>query len=134
GQGLDYSPFATSAEKSAGAAVHVPWTTGGGVGVLLLDEMWLLADFKVHRFELDTAVDHQAYTTVTVGAELGWRFFVWKGFNVALVARYWPNVSSSAGKGVTLHDTTGKAFIDPPAQQGYSGLLANVLVGWAFDL
>jgi hypothetical protein len=134
GQGLDYSAFATSAEKAANASVRMPWTTGGGVGVLLLDEVWLLADVKVHRFELETSVDRQAYTNVTVGAELGWRFFVWKGFNVALVARYWPNVYSSAGKGVTLHDASGKAFVDPPAQQGYNGLLANVLVGWAFDL
>ena len=134
GQGLDYSSFATSRERSAGAAVHMPWTTGGGIGVLVLDEMWVLADLKVHRFELDTTVDHQAYSTVTVGAEVGWRFFVWKGFNLAVVARYWPNVYASSGKGVTLHDVGGKTFVDPPAQQGYSGLLANVLVGWAFDL
>lgn len=134
GQGLDFTRFDTADEKAAGATVRVPWSTGGGVGVLLIDELWILADFKVHRFSVDTAADHAAYTVVTVGAELGWRFFLWKGLNVALVARYWPNVYSTAGKGVTLHRPTGEAFIDPPAQQGYSGLFANVLVGWAFDL
>jgi hypothetical protein len=134
GQGLDFGPFETSAEKAAGATLNLPWTTGGGVGVLLFDEVWLLADFKVHHFEVTTAVDHPSYTTVTVGGEFGWRFFVWKGFNISFVARYWPNVYSTSGDGVTLHDQSGKTFIDPPAQQGYSGFLANVLVGWAFTL
>jgi hypothetical protein len=134
GQGLDYARFESAAEKSAGARLGLPWTTGGGVGVVLVDELWLLADVKVHHFQVDTPVDHAEYSTMTVGGELGWRFFVWKGFNVALVARYWPNVYSSAGSGVVLHDANGKPFVDPAAQQGSSGLLANVLVGWAFDL
>jgi hypothetical protein len=134
GQGLDYARFETPAEKAAGATVGLPWSTGGGVGVLLIDELWLLADVKVHHFVVDTPVDHDAYSTVTVGAELGWRFFVWKGFNIAFVARYWPNVYSTSGSGVTLHDAQGKPFVEPPAVQGESGCLANVLVGWAFEL
>lgn len=134
GQGLDYARFETDQEKTAGAAVKLPWTTGGGVGVLLIDELWILADFKVHHFQVDTAVDHLAYTTMTIGAELGWRYFIWKGFNVALVARYWPNVYSTSGQGVTLHAQNGTAFLDPPEKQGDAGFLANVLVGWAFNL
>jgi hypothetical protein len=134
GQGLDYARFETDREKTAGAAVKLPWTTGGGVGLLLIDELWILADFKVHHFQVDTAVDHLAYTTVTIGAELGWRYFIWKGFNVELVARYWPNVYSTSGKGVSLHDQSGTAFLDPPEKQGDAGFLANVLVGWAFNL
>jgi hypothetical protein len=134
GQGLDYTTFANSVEKNVGASVALPYTTGGGVGVLLLDELWVLADVKVHHFEVNAGADHPSYTNVTVGAELGWRFFVWKGFNIGLVARYWPNVYSSAGNGVTLHDARGRSVLDPPDQQGNSGFLTNVLVGWAFDL
>jgi len=134
GQGLDYTPFESDAERNAGAKLALPWTTGGGVGIVLIDELWLLADLKVHHFEVDTGVDHASYSTVTLGGELGWRFFVWKGFNLAFVARYWPNVYSTSGSGVIIHDAKGKPFVDPPAQQGYSGLLANILVGWAFDL
>jgi hypothetical protein len=44
GQGLDYARFETSGERAAGAAVKLPWTTGGGVGVLLIDELWILAE------------------------------------------------------------------------------------------
>jgi hypothetical protein len=89
GQGLDDTPFESAAERNAGATLAMPWSTGGGIGVLLIDELWVLADFKVHHFEVETAVDHPSYTTVTVGGEIGWRFFVWRGFNVALVGRYW---------------------------------------------
>lgn len=134
GQGLDYTAFETPTEKAAGATVHMPWTTGGGIGVLLIDELWALADFKVHHFEVDTPMDHGQYTTVTIGAELGWRFFVWKGFNLAVVGRYWPNVYSTSGRGLALRDRNGTPFLDAPAEQGASGWLANVLVGWAFQL
>lgn len=134
GQGLDYTPFENSLEKSAAARIAVPYSTGGGIGVVIIDELWALADFKVHHYEVETAVDHPSYTTVTVGAELGWRFFVWKGFNIAVVARYWPNVFSSSGSGVTIHLPNGKTAVDPPDSQGFSGFLGNVLVGWAFDL
>jgi hypothetical protein len=133
GAGLDYSSLESAQAKDAGAKLRLPWTTGGGVGLVLVDELWLLGDVKAHHFEVDSGVDHASYTTMTVGAEIGWRYFFWKGFNVALVARWWPNVYSSTGS-VTLHDRTGAAFTDKPAQQGFGGFLGNVLVGWAFDL
>lgn len=135
GQGLSYgASFESGPERATAASVKLPWTTGGGVGVILIDELWILADLKVHRFDIDTALDHYSYTNVTLGAELGWRYFIWKGFNVQLVARYWPNVYSTAGKGVTLHDSRGQALLNPPAAQGEAGFLGNVLVGWAFNL
>ena len=134
GQGLDATPYLDTAQKNTGMTIAEPWTTGGGVGVLLIDELWVLADLKVHHFEATTAFDHASYTNVTVGGEIGWRFFVWKGFNVAIVARYWPNVYSTAGSGVILHDANDKPFLHKPMEQGYGGLFANVLVGWAFGL
>ncbi|MCL2450111.1 MAG: hypothetical protein FWD17_14285 [Polyangiaceae bacterium] len=134
GQGLDFTPFDTTQERNAGVKLGLPWTTGGGVGVVLIDELWVLADVKVHHFTVDSPADHLAYTNVTIGAEIGWRYFVWKGFNIAFVGRYWPNVYSTAGKGVTLHAKDGSTFVDPPAPQGYHGLFGNVLVGWLFDL
>jgi hypothetical protein len=134
GQGLDYTPFDSVVDHTAGATVRLPWTTGGGVGVLLIDELWALADLKVHRFEVDTSFERPTYSTVTLGAELGWRFFVWKGLNLALVARYWPNVYCTCNRGVTIHAASGKLLSDPPERQGDAGFLANVLLGWAFDL
>jgi hypothetical protein len=134
GQGLDATSFLGSTEKAAGMTLREPYSTGGGVGVLLIDELWVLADFKVHHFEADTSLDHQTYTNVTIGGEVGWRYFVWKGFNVALVARYWPNVYSTAGRGITMRDASGRPFFHEPQEQGYEGFFGNVLVGWAFNL
>jgi len=133
GQGLDATRFESASEKSAGMTLHEPWTTGGGAGILLIDELWVLADLKVHRFEAETTSDRTTYTNVTVGVELGYRYFLWKGLNVALVARYWPTVYSSAGRGVTLHDPSGRSFVHEPLEQGYGGFFANVLLGWAFE-
>jgi hypothetical protein len=134
GQGLDVTSFLNSTEKAAGMSLNETFTTGGGVGVLLIDELWVLADLKVHKFDAGTAVDRATYINVTVGGEVGWRLFVWKGFNLGFVARYWPNVYSSAGSGLTLRDASGKSFVHQPMQQGFGGFLGNVLVGWAFDL
>jgi hypothetical protein len=134
GQGLDVTPALSSNERAAGMTLQEPFTTGGGAGIVLIDELWILADVKVHHFVADTPVDHRTYTNVTVGVELGWRFFVWKGFNIDLVARYWPQVYSSAGQGITLHDANGRPFLHHPMAQGIDGFVPNVLLGWAFDL
>jgi hypothetical protein len=140
GEGLDLTDLQTDAEKKSGLQTREPWTTGGGVGVVLIDELYVLADLKVHRFELESAsprggVDEAAYTTVTVGGEVGWRFFVWKGLHVAPVVRFWPNVWDSAPDGgVALRTRDGSISRHDPMKQGAGGLFANVLVGWAFDL
>jgi len=44
GQGLNATSFLGSTEKAAGMTLHEPWTTGGGVGLLLVDELGFLPD------------------------------------------------------------------------------------------
>jgi hypothetical protein len=70
GQGLDVTSGLSSSEKAAGMTANETFTTGGGVGVVLIDELWVLADFKVHQFQANTALDHQTYTNVTIGGEM----------------------------------------------------------------
>jgi hypothetical protein len=134
GQGLDVSGYLGRPEKATGFKLLETWTTGGGVGLLLLDELWVLADVKVHRFEASNGVQDAGYTNLTLGAELGWRFFIWKGLNLGVVARYWPTVYSSAGSGITLRDAQGVSVRHRPQAQGYAGFFGNVLLGWAFEL
>ena len=83
--------------------------------------------------EVDTGLSPEAYTTVTLGGEIGYRLFVWEGLYVCPVIRYWPNVWSSAPDGLALSTAAGDWQHDP-MEQGYSGLFANVLIGWDFDL
>src|SRR4029434_1881499 len=64
GASLVLTSFVNPVERAAGMTLQEPWTTGGGAGVLLIDELWVLADVKVHRFEAATSVDRAAYTNV----------------------------------------------------------------------
>ncbi|MCU0698757.1 MAG: hypothetical protein MUC96_19825 [Myxococcaceae bacterium] len=116
-------------EKAAGANLGLTWSTGGGVGVTLIDELYVLVDFKVHRYAFSVGAERSDYTTFTIGGELGYRFFLWKGLHVAPVIRYWPTVWTSAPQGVNVGGLTHQ-----PVAQGASGFFANILIGWAFDL
>lgn len=137
GQGLEASlapGVLTSSEKAAGMRLTMPYTTGGGIGVVLIDELYVLADVKLHHFEAYAGSGLASYSTVTVGGEIGWRFYLWKGFHVTPVVRYWPNVWDSAPDGgVTVPTPTG-SLTHQPAKQGFGGLFANVLIGWSFEL
>jgi hypothetical protein len=132
GAALDVTSNLSRAERSAGMHAVMPFTTGGGVGVLLIDELYVLVDFKYHRYDLSVGADRRSYDTFTLGGEIGWRLFLWKGLYVSPVVRYWPNVWTSApAAGVALNQG---AVVHQPMQQGYGGFFANVLVGWAFNL
>ena len=117
------------------ACWHVLNHNPGTRCVVLVDELFLMADVKVHRFELDGGADKAAYTTVTVGGELGYRFFLWKGLYVAPVVRFWPNVWDDAPEGgVTVRTASGATVTHTPMKQGFGGFVPNVLIGWAFDV
>ncbi|MCA2978949.1 MAG: hypothetical protein INH41_00410 [Myxococcaceae bacterium] len=131
GEGLDGigQTALLDAERAAGASLGLTWSTGGGIGLTLIDELYVLMDVKVHRYAFAVGAERDEYTTLTVGAELGYRFFLWKGLHVTPVVRYWPNVWSSAPSGVVAGGLTHQ-----PVAQGLQGFFANVLIGWAFDL
>jgi hypothetical protein len=140
GQGLELSRVAgtlTEAEEDAGMRLVMPYSTGFGIGVTLIDQLYVMADFKLHRFEAHAGAANVRYSTATIGAEVGWRYFVWRGFYVAPVVRYWPQVWDSAPAGGVMVPTAGGTPLrHTPVGQGIngSGLFANVLVGWSFDL
>lgn len=139
GQGLQPGRVAgalTRAEQDAGLRLLEPYSTGGGIGLTLIDELYVLVDIKLHAFELQLDDERARYKTLTVGAELGYRFFLWKGLYVSPVVRYWPNVWSSAGKSLTLTARDGSQLRHEPLWQGMggSGLFVNLLLGWGFDV
>lgn len=136
GHGLhvDRAPGVRSeAEVDAGVKVFEPYTTGFGVGLTIIDELYMLADFKLHGFEVthDGAVSR--YQTITVGGEIGYRLFLWKGLHIAPVIRYWPTVWTSLPDRTLVLDEDA-ALEHSMVRQGLSGLFFNVLVGWSFSL
>jgi len=132
GVALNFTPYLRQSERDAGLRVVAPFSTGGGIGIVLIDEFYVLLDVKYHRFDLTLGPERPSYETLTVGGEIGWRFFLWKGFYLSPVLRYWPNVWTSAPPGgVALNNG---ALVHRPLVQGTDGLFGNLLVGWAFSL
>jgi hypothetical protein len=131
GQGLNYSAKGglglDADDSSVGLDLRSPWTTGGGIGVILLDELYVMADFKVHRYEATLADAQAAYSTVSVGGELGYRLFAWRGLFLQSMLRYWPNVYTSLPSDrVKLGRYTHNAK--------NLNLFVNLSLGWAFEI
>jgi hypothetical protein len=122
----------TGAERDDHLHMYVPYTTGFGVGLTLLDELWLGVEFKAHRYEVSTPTgDQRKYNTYSIGPVLGYKLFIWRGLHLNAYLRYWPNVATTLDDNqVTLQGPTG-----PVTHKAHDfGLFANVSVGWAFDL
>lgn len=110
GVSLDFgNDMLTGAEADQGLAVHLPYTTGFGVGYRFTEWFNLRVEPKWHRFEIYYDADAQteanrvgAYNTFTLGlgAYFNWMPFMDKdnllrGIMIAPSVRYWPNVSTS---------------------------------------
>ncbi len=103
-----------------------PWTTGGGVGFILLDDLYVMAELKAHHYNTSVGQDSAQYTTISVGPALAYRLFVWRGLNLTTYFRWWPTVWDSTDGKVELGDKT----FDPVDL----GFFANLSLGWSFDL
>ncbi|MEO9801715.1 MAG: hypothetical protein ABJF04_00640 [Reichenbachiella sp.] len=110
GASLDFSnDMLSGAEADQGLAVHLPYTTGFGVGYRFTEWFNLRVEPKWHRFEIYYDSDVQtesnrvgAYNTFTLGlgAYVTWMPFknkenLLRGIMIAPSLRYWPNVSTS---------------------------------------
>lgn len=96
-------------DKTQGLDIHIPWTTGFGVGYRFTDWLNLRVEPKWHKFELYEMENEQrnenllgAYTTFTVGLGLycNWLPFkkkenLLKGIMLVPNVRWWPRVSST---------------------------------------
>lgn len=131
GQGLDYSAKPelglTAEERDAGLQLQSPWTTGGGVGVVFLDEAWFMLDVKRHRYHAQVNDAEVDYSTTSIGAELGYRYFLWRGLFAQAVFRFWPNVSTTLPS-----DRVRLGQFEHKARD--LGAFSNVMLGWAFDI
>jgi hypothetical protein len=86
-----------------------------------------MIDFKVHRYHASTREARVDYTTVSVGAELGYRLYAWKGLFVQPMLRYWPNVWTDLSR--------ERAQLGDYRHEAKDlGLFANISIGWASSL
>ena len=134
GMNLDYNALSAAmdpADRDVGLDLDSPWTTGGGVGYVLFDELHAMVEFKAHRYEVALGDARADYTTVSIGPALVWRYFLYRGFHANFYLRYWPNVwTSTDGDTVVLQDGATRHEHEVTDL----GFFANISLGYAFDL
>ncbi len=153
GVSLDLSgPTATEALRNQGVAVHMPYTTGFGIGYRLAEWVNVRIEPKWHRFEYYYDGDEQtsssqiaSYNTFTLGLGLYGHYQPFKdatsflkGIMIAPSVRFWPTISSTleGDRFTYLNRNTGKneelSTLDPGF--GFTPFIINVSIGYSFDL
>ncbi|WP_046247276.1 hypothetical protein [Hymenobacter terrenus] len=153
GTSLDFNRDVVTDElKSQGVVVHMPWTTGFGVGYRLREWVNLRVEPKWHKFEYyydgDTrsaATQITSNTTFSLGLGLYGRIQPFKkqggilrGLTLAPSIRYWPTVRSSfsndkfAYQNKNLEKPAEIKTLDPGI--GFSPVVLNLSVGYTLDL
>jgi hypothetical protein len=120
----------TQTERDENLRIRVPFTTGFGVGVTLLDELWLGAEFKAHGYDVNApGGPTSSYQTYSIGPVIGYKYYIWKRLYADVYGRYWPNVATSLRGGkIALDGNNGT--VEHSAHD--FGLFANVSVGYVF--
>jgi hypothetical protein len=122
----------TETEKAQNLHIHVPYTTGAGVGFTLIDQLWLGVEVKAHRFDVNAPGGSvSSYETYSVGPVLGYKVNIGKGLYANAYLRYWPNVATSLKNDqIALQGTNGTVVHSAHDW----GTFANVALGYAFRL
>jgi hypothetical protein len=137
--------------RQQGVAVHMPYTTGFGLGYRITEWLNIRVEPKWHRFEFYYEDEPQnkgdqitAYDTFSLGAGLygAYRPFkkqhnFLKGFLLAPSVRFWPTVHSSLqGEYTYLNKNTQSdaeiKTLDPGIL--FTPLVINLSVGYTFGL
>jgi len=153
GVSLDFTGAAlTGDEKDQKLAIHLPWTTGFGVGYRFSDALNVRLEPKWHRFEVYYDGDQQtsanritAYTTFTlgVGAYYNWQPFkqkdsALKGLMVVPSLRFWPRLSSTLDNDKLQYNNreTGQTETHESMQVGFGNTpwVFNISIGYSFGM
>ncbi len=153
GVSLDLSNDLLSGDPAdQGLALHLPYSTGFGVGYRFTEWFNIRLEPKWHKFEVFYEGDIQSaanqigsYTTFSLGlgAYIDWRPFknnsgALSGFMVAPSVRYWPRLSSSMTDDAFAYENriTGATETHQAMEIGVSNTpwIFNVSVGYSLAL
>jgi hypothetical protein len=151
GVGLTFSGNAVPATlRQQGVEMHMPWTTGFGIGYRFTDWINLRVEPKWHRFEFNYENGEQlksneisSYNTVTLGLGLYGCYLPFKkrtgflkGLMISPSLRYWPTINSTlTGNSFSYHNTmTGSVQQIKTYGPGIqlSPWIVNISVGYSF--
>jgi hypothetical protein len=122
----------TSTERSENLHIFMPYTTGFGVGLTIIDELWFGFEFKTHRYEVNAPGGPVAgYQTFSIGPVVGYKLFIVRGLYLNAYFRYWPNVASSLENNqIALTGTNGTVI---HSAHDFN-IFGNFALGYAFDI
>lgn len=129
---LDASPgekAMTSQEQYQGLSIHVPYSTGGGIGYRFTPEFNLRLEIKQHEFQVTNRENQTIkYTTqdVGLGAYYFYQPFKQYAFLVVPSIRYWPTVNTSLENDVATFNNGEKHNAHDFA------IFGNISIGWQF--
>ena len=137
--------------REHGLAVHLPWTTGFGLGYRISNEFNIRLEPKWHRFEIYHEGDAQttenlvgAYTTFTLGFGA---YYTWlpfkdkanflKGITVVPSLRWWPKIVDSQTESLIYDNkNTGRREAHDVMNIGINNTpwIVNVSIGYSLNL
>ena len=137
--------------KDQELTLHLPYSTGFGVGYQLTETLDLRFEPKLHNFEVrydegsSAGTEIDSYRTITLGfgAYYKWHPFAGsegaaRGLTIAPSFRVWPNVWSSLDddRFVYQSEITGQQEVHEASNIGFGNtpFIFNVSVGYVFSL
>jgi hypothetical protein len=151
GVSLDLSGTTVTPEmREQGIAVHMPYTTGFGIGYRLKEWVNVRIEPKWHRFEFyyegeaqNSSTQIISYNTKTLGVGIYGHYQPFKkrnsflkGIMIAPSVRFWPTISSTleGDRYKYQNKVTGQQeeiiTLDPGP--GFTPLIVNVSIGYSF--
>lgn len=142
----------TTAMREEGLAVHIPWTTGFGVGYRLKEWVNIRIEPKWHRFEFyyndeaqNSANQITSYNTMSLGVGIYGHYQPFKnkisflkGIMIAPSIRFWPTISSTLDNNslTYLNKNTGmnEEIKTLDVGPGFTPFIFNVSIGYSFGL
>lgn len=137
-------------DQLQGLDIHIPWTTGIGIGYRFNNWLNLRVEPKIHKFELfyNGEIQNEEnliadYTTFTLGLGLYGNFRPFKnkdnflkGIMIAPNVRYWPRVSSSLDNNTLVYNNQltdqQEAHTAREIGIGNTPFFFNVSVGYSY--
>lgn len=153
GVSLDFSGNTVTTDlKRQGVAVHIPWTTGFGVGYRVKEWINVRVEPKWHRFDFYYDGESQinsnqivSYNTMSLGIGVYGNYQPFKnkstslrGITIAPSIRFWPTIASTLkGDKYSYYNKKTMAneeikTLDPGF--GFTPWVFNVSVGYSFDI
>jgi len=138
--------------RNQGVDVHMPWTTGFGIGYRFTEWLNLRVEPKYHRFEFyyDNELKYQsnqitAYNSFTLGLGLYGSYMPFKkkenflkGIMISPSIRYWPTVASTSGGNNFTYSNKQTGSSEEIKTYGpgigLTAFIINVSIGYSFKI